>query len=661
MNYNRIKNLYKREMTEIVRNRGLLLSLLFLPLVIYPMILIYSLEIGASHQEKVARQKSSVCISGMSRLPELKMILESDPKLALRETETAPAIDSRCNLTLTVEETEDFFGGEGEAEKYNLTLRYDSTDERSSQALERVGGILRDYRQELVYRNLESHGLSTEILNPVVISTVNQATNKKIAGHLLGMVLPFMLLTFIMAGTIQVAVDITAGEKERRTIQTLLLTPISRSEILVGKMLAILTTSLCAMVVNFLSIALTISFISGASEIIRGYTISPAAFTLAIAASVPLLILMSSLFLCLGMMARNQIEASIYNMPVMLLVIIPILYTMNGNFEDQTYMYLVPVANTAIAIKAIFMGTVTLKILALTCLSNLLYAAAITAVTAKLFQYEDIAFGGITDIIFQKPKKRQLGMWDSLLMYGVCLIIYFFLGSRLQQKNLYMGLIFSQILFLLLPVLAVSAKKGLSLAKTFRFRKTAVYYYLMAPILGVAALLTANLAASLLSGIIQTPESVASATENMVRFTTLPQGILVFFTVAITPAVIEELFFRGYFMRGMERGLKGFWLCFATGLAFALFHMNAYNLAALTIMGTVISGLALLSGSIYPAMLMHMTINGIQVLSEHFQWNPESHMTWLTVLSVLILILFFLKPVRPGRKFPVKRRKQKRG
>ncbi len=611
--------------------------LIIFPVIIYPVILLYTAEIGISKQQKLEKAKSIVAIKNEKILPEMEELLKNEPQIKLVPFKDEN-ISEKCNLVIVINDNKGFFATD--LNNYSVTLFFESTNQRSMVALQRVNSLLSDYKQELVYRRLDDKKLSSDFLEPITVTSVNKATAKKITGSQLGEILPFLLIMFILTGTIQVAVDITAGEKERKTIQTLLLTPITRTEILLAKLAVVTTSAIISTTINFTSIALTLSFLSSHSNALNNLSLSADTFLSCLVIILPLVTLMSTLLLCLGIMAKNQIEASIYTMPVILLTFIPLLAT-SGDTNNNIYMQLIPVINTSLALKSILMGSHTFLSLSVAFMANAIYSVILLLATGKLFQNEDIAFGGISEIITQRKNNKEITVIDSIIVFSVSLLLYVHIGSKLQENNLKTGLVYSQILFLFLPALIAGSKA--SLKKVFRLNKPPLYSMIIAPLIGFAAIIASSFIGSIQSAFLPIPDSLTKALGNLVTFQTFNEGIIVILVVALTPAIFEEIFFRGFIMSGLEKYIKGFWLCLITGLLFAVFHLNVYHLLALTFTGTILGAWTLKSKSIIPAMIIHFTYNATQtILSNAKVFNSEFPWYVPAISFIFLLATLFI-------------------
>jgi sodium transport system permease protein len=203
-----------------------------------------------------------------------------------------------------------------------------------------------------------------------------------------------------MTGAMYPAIDLTAGEKERGTIETILCSPVSRTHLVLGKFLMVLTASLCTAILAMTSMG--VSF--GAVKKYMAVTITfkadnPLNFTIGIKAIsavflmvLPLAVLFSAALLAIALMAKSYKEAQSYLSPLVIVVVIPAVAALMPGVEINTRMLLIPVLNTSLVCKDIVSGTYHWDNIGTIFVSSCVYAAAALFIAVKLFQREDVLF-----------------------------------------------------------------------------------------------------------------------------------------------------------------------------------------------------------------------------------------------------------------------------
>jgi sodium transport system permease protein len=644
MNFARIKFLYRKELLEILRNWGLIILLVFFPLVVYPTTLIFLAELGASQQQKLESRKTKLLIKGDSA-PELMRLLRDNNDFEISLAGDGPRDRALENYKAILFIPEDFEKSQKKGETTFLRIRYDSTDDESKLARMRLEEALLDYKKELLLRRLDDQHLPATFVEPIALKFENIASQSKIFAEHIGQVLPLILIAFIMLGTIQVAVDVTAGEKERKTIQTLLLSPLSRLDILTAKLLVVLSTTFVTTALNFISVGFTVYFAYNITEKAQQISISPASIALSLLLSIPLVVLISALFLLMGIIAKNQLEANIYVLPVLFLGLLPAGLPSIPGIRFDSWMSLVPIANTALTVKAIFLGTCSTATFAITFFSNAFYAVLIMLFVSKVFQKEDFAFGGLSDVLFVKPDRSLPSPGEALVFFLFTLAIYFFIGNQLQQKHIKAGLIISQLVLLLGPSLFFIIHGKYNIRKVLKLENPGWRSFVAAPLIGWSCIILSQFYEHFQSAYIRTPHQIEEFMQKLITFTTPNEAFLVFLTIAITPAIIEEIAFRGVILSGIQKSLSRPLVCLIVGFLFSVFHLNLYILVPVTFLGAIITYAVIRSKSIYTGMVIHFFINGTQiVLANHlirgdFLMSPIAGVVAIAVLIGALALL----------------------
>ncbi|MBO7317153.1 MAG: ABC transporter permease [Bacteroidales bacterium] len=236
-------------------------------------------------------------------------------------------------------------------------------------------------------------------INAYTEETANEkfdlATDEDFMGKIFSSMLPFMLLIFLYSGCMAVAPESISGEKERGTIATLLVTPMSRSHLAFGKIISLSFIALISGLSSFLGVMLSLpefigSEIEGLSTNI--YTTSDYLLILGIILSTVLILI--SLISIISAYAKTVKEATTLVLPLMIVIMMVGLTSMIGGGEPQTSLswYLIPVYNSVQAMTGIFSFNYSLVNVGITIVVNIIYAGAFSYVLAKMFNSEKIMF-----------------------------------------------------------------------------------------------------------------------------------------------------------------------------------------------------------------------------------------------------------------------------
>ncbi len=253
--------------------------------------------------------------------------------------------------------------------------------------------------------SLAGHGLPATLVRPFSVTRENVAPPEKVGGNEVGGFIPYLIILLCFTGAMYPAIDLTAGEKERGTMETLLSSRVARLEIVLGKFLMVLTSSLCAMAFSLLSMAGTfvLAGTSMGARAIETAARAPAAHGLlplvdplgvvgVLAMVLPAAVLFSALLLAIGLFARTAKEAQSYFTPMVFVVILPAVIGILPGIELNARLALVPLLNLSLVCKEMISGIWHWHYIALIFASTSVYAAAALAICVRMFNREEVIF-----------------------------------------------------------------------------------------------------------------------------------------------------------------------------------------------------------------------------------------------------------------------------
>jgi sodium transport system permease protein len=365
---------FRKELTEILRDRRTLFAIALAALAT-PIVLFAISQVTA----KTATQTYTVGYSG--DLPSGLDVLFNATGLKLEKVDDpAAAAKQQVDLGLV-------FTANG-VDEY-----YDPTRQSAQVADLRFQDILARYDAAKIAATLQQKGVDLSILNPLPVSQHPLTSPAAAAGNaFLSFFLPYILITMCLTGGLSAALDTSAGERERKTLESLLLTPAPRSQILLGKILAVSTISLAAAVIAIVSMlfALTQIELGGRSSIVYPLSLSPLATAVMVWLALLLAASFSALTITLGTLARNFRQGQAYVTPLYFVTIFPasiILFI--PDFNPSLAYYLIPILNAVLVLRdAIVHDSVAWSSLAVTSLSLVLTGALCYYAALRLFTRE---------------------------------------------------------------------------------------------------------------------------------------------------------------------------------------------------------------------------------------------------------------------------------
>jgi sodium transport system permease protein len=401
MNARTVRTIYAKELTDSLRDRRTLISMIVLPTVLMPL-LMFGLGSAASHIVSKARAEvPRIMVVCGADSPGVRDELERTGKFRL-ETATPEwkELISDKKVRAAVEIPDGFERALGQGAAPTVTV-YDYQGElKSGLAADQLTGFFTALRDRATARLLSSHGLPARIARPFEVARSNVASPAKRGGNLLGGLIPYLIVMLCLVGSSYPAMDITAGEKERGTMETLLCSPASRTDIVLGKFLMVLTGSLSAVFFSLVSLGVTMLVLTFAAKHAAGAgsrsfelpTIDPLGLVGVLAMVVPVAVLFSAVVFSIALFAKSQKEAQSYMTPLMMAVIMPCAVAILPGIELTLGLALVPIANVSLVCKEMLSGVWHWGFIAVIFCSTAVYAAAALSVAVKMFGRESVLF-----------------------------------------------------------------------------------------------------------------------------------------------------------------------------------------------------------------------------------------------------------------------------
>jgi sodium transport system permease protein len=270
---------------------------------------------------------------------------------------------------------------------------------KSAFAADRIEEYLKNFRDGVVKDRLAAKNLPTTVLTPFDIKQQNVAPPEKVGATAFGGVIGYMVILLCFTGGMYPGIDLTAGEKERGTMETILSSPISRMHLVLGKFLLVLTASLVTAALSVTSMGISFAVLghlhafdqAGNDAAQLQMHIGLATVLSVFVMVLPLAVLFSALIMTIALFAKSYKEAQSYITPIMMLVIIPAVAAMLP-VDLNAKLALVPILNASLLCKELVTGTYHWNYIAIIFFSTCVYAAAALFLAVKMFQREEVLF-----------------------------------------------------------------------------------------------------------------------------------------------------------------------------------------------------------------------------------------------------------------------------
>ena len=375
-----------KEFLDTIRDRRTLLSMIVIPLLLFPVLMITVNKI----QETTKEAKTEIGISGAQYAPRLEKLFENagafhlQPYSSGKKLQTLvqnDSLDAGIHLDSTFQKQMEALG----TGTIRLIFKQSSFDKQ-----EKVQALFDRYEQIILQQRLTKLALQKESIEPISIQKRDLSTEQEVVGKRLGGFLPYIFILFAFIGSMYPAIDLFSGEKERGTIETILTLPINRQSLLTGKMAVIVTTGLTSAVLSLVGLYMGFYFLD-ISEELKGMInniLTLNFISKLLALMLPLSIFFAGLLIPFSIYARSFKEAQSLITPLQILIIVPVFVGLMPGIELNFWTAIIPVINVALTTKAILAGTLDFGLFMLAFASLITLAVVSVVVSARWFDKE---------------------------------------------------------------------------------------------------------------------------------------------------------------------------------------------------------------------------------------------------------------------------------
>ncbi len=660
--FGRMRRLALKELREILRDRRTIATLVLMPIIVYPILslalkqfLIGSIEpptdqkfiVGFDNDAEyelfknvfsIATQINAQADGDQTRIgakpDQAKMAL---PEFVSRRPQEHPSLESmvasgEIDLAIRVSETDYRTGFPMMPNGISCDYIYRKGSKISEGALARIKKTLTRFNKYDLRRRLEQMRRSSEeLIVGNEVSTV--AKNTKQAS--LATLIPLVLILMTITGAVYPAIDLTAGERERGTLETLIAAPIPRHGILLAKFVAVLSVAMLTAVVNLMGMMVTVwTFQLG--PLVFG----DAGITFPMIGSIFLLLLLfagffSAILLAITSFARSFKEAQAYLIPVMLVAMTPGLLSLMPSIELKGFFVVMPLINIVLLARDVMQGNAQVVSAVVAIMTTLFYGFLAISIASKVFGTNAVLFGNQRAIgtLFQRPSDEESAAPLATAWFIIALLFplnFLWIGLIGRLTNLpaspklllaTFGTVFQFVLF---PLMVLRFRR-VRLVEGTRLFRPKIMSIVGAALLGVSlGILLVQLYSMISSDQASNQQLVKAAEAHLKVWKQIP-FVLVALCMSLAPAVCEELFFRGVLFQSLRKVTKPYQTILITGIIFGLFHiLSASSIASARFIPTALMGLILgwvcyKSQSVIPGMVLHTIHNFIYISMAYYR------------------------------------------
>ncbi len=662
MNFQRARTVYLKELTDMVRDHRTMAAMVIVPIVLYPLILLGGVQAVST---QVTEAEVEEVVLGFKREADweevIRPLLQQEQMIIdqwRRETRAEQTDETSIALPTPLAEmlappkgpyddlrekvrqhvvhcgvvVEDAGWLGGSDEPVALNIYYQPEYMRGELAARRLKEALQRVARWRVETQLQILNVDPWIVDPIKVGDELLTTS----GSVLGLILPLILVLMTITGAIYPAIDLTAGERERGTLESLMVCPVPVIDLIIGKFLVVTTISVAGAALNLASVMATVYF-GGIERALDADGSGAGGFPLhaipiVLVSLIPFAVFMSAIMIAVCSCARTFKEAQNYVTPVIIAVVVLGGIAALPAAKLEGVMQVTPVANMVLLTRELFSGAaIPPSAFAWVLLSTSLYAVAAVGVAAHVFGRESVVFsdtlsvGALLSRRMLKPRS-----YPSLTTVSLCTAllfpVWFYVQGVLQfggdpaAHNVIRGTaLLMPLCFVAAPYAILKFRKVFA-RTTFALTIPKTRPMLGAVLIGCAAWVVVHEVYVLQHMIFGSPPGLVETNEAMAEALKGISAATVFVVLAIIPAVCEELFFRGFLLSGLAQSIRPGRAILWSAAAFAAFHFYIFRFAATAGLGVLMGWARWRSGSIWPAITIHAIHNGLLVAS--FLW-PE--------------------------------------
>ncbi len=383
--------IFKKEIRENLRDRRSLFNSVLLGPILFPILFIGLGYFAASKQQERAEQVLEVPVVGAQHAPNLVTYLEQQGVVVQAAPEDPESLVRSQQVPVIIRIPEQFPQQWKTGKPAVVEIIADPSRRESETPMRRVRNLLLAYGAQIGQLRLQLRGVAPSIRTAIMIKDVDLSTPQS-RGMLVMIMLPYVLMITAFTGGMHLAIDSTAGEKERKSLEPLLINPVPRWQIMLGKMSATATFAFASLSLTLLSFRFAFPLLpTGALGV--DLNLSAMAVGRILLAVAPVVVLAAALLTTLAALAKSLREAQSYMGLVFMIPIIPSIIFMVNPVTPVTWMMSIPMFSQNLLIGEIVRGeSVPLLWLLVSAGSTLLIGLAFVAVAATLFNRPRIVF-----------------------------------------------------------------------------------------------------------------------------------------------------------------------------------------------------------------------------------------------------------------------------
>ena len=395
----RVRAIAKKEVVEFTRDWRTIIAIIVIPLLMFPLLFILFPILLESETAELDALELLIVIQtdGLpENLAENISLSSMDYSIELLPNLTSLSEPGQDLERVRNSSTDAVLRFESNDDVWGYAILHLSTSERSNEARNRLLNTLSEWESSETRERIEQGGLDVNTtLDPLrwdgEISSGDVATSGEQSGMILSMFIPLVLAIWTYSSAIQPSIDMTAGERERGTLEALLCLPCTRMELLFGKWLAVATITGVGVLLQVFGLLFAIGYLASSSSFIGVPQLSVISICLIVLSIMLFAVMVVAFELALAMRSHSVKEAGSILAPALMLILFPALFTQVINLDGiEGFWFAIPVVNILLALRELLMNRVITEHVLIWGISSIVYASLAAYYASRQFNREDI-------------------------------------------------------------------------------------------------------------------------------------------------------------------------------------------------------------------------------------------------------------------------------
>lgn len=394
---NPILTIFFKELKDITRDRRSLIMMFVVPLLLFPLLITIATKVVSSQVKEAENKILKVALITHGNAEAFRETLLKREDLKVREDLLEEAISTLIqsdSLDAAIRFDEQFDAKVADLQPGEIHLYFKSSKDMNA-SRNRLTDLIKDYEDQVIGDRFQRLYLDRNIIDPVQVKRHDIASQREKLGKSVGGFLPYVFILMCFMGCMYPAIDLGAGEKERGTLETLLVAPVSRIQILLGKFGVIVLSGLVSAAFAFIGLFVAVlqhrEMVEKILDVLKGI-LEISSILMVLSLLLPLTIFFAAFLMSVSIFAKSFKEAQSIMGPLNLIIIIPVFIGILPGIELNSITALIPILNVSLASKEIFSGTIKMPLI-LEVYASLITLAAISLYgCAKWFERESTIF-----------------------------------------------------------------------------------------------------------------------------------------------------------------------------------------------------------------------------------------------------------------------------